>query len=203
MHLQLVPEGTVFWGQSFRGWYYFCDLELTYSANRNSLKWHGPSRDVAFTQNHHILIFSHLKALCNTYCKRMDGCTERNCKLNRARRERKTDKTQEKNLCEQLVTLEIMYLTTDSKNWLIFPWPKFHTVAKSDLFGVLFSSGQIKVSRSHNSSVWSARGEEEKRFCRAWQSSPHWLKVVPSSGLSWEVTKKLLSEERPNLSERR
>jgi len=80
---------------------------------------------------------------------------------------------------------------TDSKNWLIFSWPKFHTVAKSDLFGVLFSSGQIKVSTSHNSEDWSS-GEKKKKkeiFCCAWQqSSPHWLNKVPSPSFSWEVT---------------
>ncbi len=87
------------------------------------------------------------------------------------------------------MTLEILYLMTDSKNWLIFSWPKFHTVAKSDLFGVLFSSGQIKVSTSHNSEDWSS-GERKKgkNYAVHWQSSPNWLNKVPSPSLSGEVT---------------
>lgn len=87
------------------------------------------------------------------------------------------------------MTLEILYLMTDSKNWLIFSWPKFHTVAKSDLFGVLFSSGQIKVSTSHNSEDWySGERKKGKTYAVHWHSSPNWLNKVPSPSLSGEVT---------------
>jgi len=104
MPLQWIPEGTLFWGQCFRGWYCVCYFELTYTAwILIPLKSLHPILVMWFFRKLHILIHHTHSPLLRSYVtsliywRWMDGWinrVKRNVRC--AHHEHKTDKTKKK-----------------------------------------------------------------------------------------------------------